>query len=294
MSKGFSIDKKGNINADEAFLKAFVANGGQVNTSGGTPVDNVDEYLKEVGKDHTSTTKKTEELHKLVENNKKLEEKDQKEQQKQNLLHEKWYLEYKKEQELEDKKRDKEYQDAYNQKLKQDEKEAKEIDKYQQDAKKLETKLANDAKKVEAKKLAGLKNVVSIGKQSIDPLLKQTGKTIDNFSTARTVGGIGLLIFILIFLLFIIVEVNSQGDTRIKQLWYMLVGRAQLVGRKQLTTHATPKQTSSYNPDISSLQDLGNLSQDISKGNTTGIAQDIAGLFNDTTNSIFQSFRTGF
>lgn len=54
---------------------------------------------------------------------------------------------------------------------------------------------------------------------------------IDKIANLKTVGGIGLLIAILVFLNFVVIQVNSSGDTRLKQLWYMLNGQAQIQGR---------------------------------------------------------------
>ena len=54
---------------------------------------------------------------------------------------------------------------------------------------------------------------------------------IDRVANLKTVGGIGLLIAILVFLNFVIIPVNAAGDTRLKQLWYMLNGQAQIQGR---------------------------------------------------------------
>jgi hypothetical protein len=67
-----------------------------------------------------------------------------------------------------------------------------------------------------------------------DPVISRAGAAVDKVSSLQTVGGIGLLLAILIFLLFIVVQVNAAGDTRIKQFWYMLNGRAHLAGRQSL------------------------------------------------------------
>lgn len=53
----------------------------------------------------------------------------------------------------------------------------------------------------------------------------------NKIGSLRTVGGLGLLFTILFILLVAIVRVNSSGDTRLKQFWYMLNGRATLQGR---------------------------------------------------------------
>lgn len=67
--------------------------------------------------------------------------------------------------------------------------------------------------------------VVTSASESINPL-------IDKVGSLPTVGGIGLLVLILVILLFTVVQVNDQGDTRLKQLWYMLNGRATIKGRQ--------------------------------------------------------------
>jgi hypothetical protein len=54
-------------------------------------------------------------------------------------------------------------------------------------------------------------------------------------SSLPTVGSIGLLLVILIVLLFVVVNVDGKGTTRIKQLWYMLNGRAHITNRVQVT-----------------------------------------------------------
>jgi membrane glycosyltransferase len=59
--------------------------------------------------------------------------------------------------------------------------------------------------------------------QNVNPLLEKAG-------TLPTLGGIGLMLGILAFLLVLIVPVNAAGDTRAKQFWYMLNGRAKLQG----------------------------------------------------------------
>lgn len=69
---------------------------------------------------------------------------------------------------------------------------------------------------------------------NVDPLISKAGQAVDAVSNWRTLGGIGLLLAILIFLLFVVVRVNQKGDTRIKQLWYMLNGRAYLLGRQSV------------------------------------------------------------
>jgi len=57
---------------------------------------------------------------------------------------------------------------------------------------------------------------------------------VDKVSSLSTVGGVGLLVLVLVILLFVVVQVNAQGDTRMKQLWYMINGRATLQGRRTI------------------------------------------------------------
>src|SRR6266480_5866491 len=68
--------------------------------------------------------------------------------------------------------------------------------------------------------------------RTISGVADQTGAIADKVGTFPTYGGIGMLIAILIILLFTVVRVNEQGDTRLKQLWYMLNGRATIKGRQ--------------------------------------------------------------
>src|SRR5579859_2786755 len=52
-------------------------------------------------------------------------------------------------------------------------------------------------------------------------------------------GGIGLLVAIIIFLLFVVVKVNAAGQTRLKMFWYMLNEQAEIQGRLNLTPAMT-------------------------------------------------------
>lgn len=58
---------------------------------------------------------------------------------------------------------------------------------------------------------------------------------IDRISSLPTVGGIMMPLAILAILLFTVVVVNQNKDTRLKQLWYMLNGQATLQGRQTVT-----------------------------------------------------------
>ena len=64
----------------------------------------------------------------------------------------------------------------------------------------------------------------------IEPIFSRAQVATDKVASMSTAGGVGLLLLILIFLLFVVVSVDSTGSTRLKQLWYMLNGRAVLEG----------------------------------------------------------------
>jgi hypothetical protein len=81
----------------------------------------------------------------------------------------------------------------------------------------------------------------------IDPILTKAGGAVDWASNIKTYGGIGLLLALLIFLLFVVVQVNAQGDTRMKQLWYMFNGRATLQGRVNITKQDQTQQNTFSN-----------------------------------------------
>lgn len=83
----------------------------------------------------------------------------------------------------------------------------------------IEKKRQEDAQNLNARLQRGVSAVSS----SVQP-------TIDKAGSLPTVGGIGLLLFILGVLMFLVVRVNNNGDTRAKQMWYMLTGRATLQG----------------------------------------------------------------
>jgi len=89
-------------------------------------------------------------------------------------------------------------------------------------------------------------------KENIENVTENISTTMggisDRAGAIRTVGGIGLLLAIIVLLLFIVVRVNSSGDTRLKQLWYMIAGRASLVGRVKPTTVIAPPTTATGTP----------------------------------------------
>lgn len=59
-------------------------------------------------------------------------------------------------------------------------------------------------------------------------------RTSNWLSSAPTPGGIGMLVLALLFFLWAIIPVNSAGDTRLKLLWYTLIGRTQFTESTQI------------------------------------------------------------
>jgi hypothetical protein len=59
-------------------------------------------------------------------------------------------------------------------------------------------------------------------------------RTSNWIASAPTPGGIGVLVLALLFFLWAIVPVNAAGDTRLKLLWYTLIGRTQFTESTQV------------------------------------------------------------
>lgn len=85
--------------------------------------------------------------------------------------------------------------------------------------------------------------------RTISGIGDQTGAIADRVGTLPTYGGIGMLIALLVILLFTVVRVNEQGDTRLKQFWYMLNGRATIKGR-QTVASTTVASTTGQPPQV--------------------------------------------
>ncbi len=101
---------------------------------------------------------------------------------------------------------------------------------------------------------------ISSGVQTsvIDPVISKAGNAADRIASLRTIGGIGLLLVILVFLLFVVVQVNSAGDTRIKQWWFMLNGRAHLQGRQTVGPGGQPSSsTAPSTPSVTTINTPG-------------------------------------
>ena len=81
---------------------------------------------------------------------------------------------------------------------------------------------------------------------------RTAGETVgplqDKVGSLPTPGGNGFLLMVLLILLLTIVVVNRHGDTRLKQLWYMLNGRATIAGRQDVKAYDPTPQTSATGP----------------------------------------------
>lgn len=77
-------------------------------------------------------------------------------------------------------------------------------------------------------------NVVPRARYALQSASNAVQPAIDTVASAKTPGGIGVLLLILGVLLFTVVQVNASGDTRLKQFWYMLNGRATIIGRQNV------------------------------------------------------------
>lgn len=91
-----------------------------------------------------------------------------------------------------------------------------------------------EARNKQAEKEREDANAAQKFRSDVDTTVQQVQSSVaslsDRIGSVQTVGGIGLLLLVLALLLFTIVQVNAQGDTRLKQFWYMLNGRATLQG----------------------------------------------------------------
>jgi hypothetical protein len=83
-----------------------------------------------------------------------------------------------------------------------------------------------DAKQAADRQKRGLQGAAQ---DTLHNVSNNAGMLADKVGALSTVGGVSLLVAILIFLLFVLVPVNAQGDTRLKLMWYMLNGKAMLI-----------------------------------------------------------------
>src|SRR5580765_7124971 len=168
------------VSVDDQFLKEFVANCGQAQTSNGSAVNagNLDAFLDKVGSGSSTTTPAQQQLHAQA--------------------------------------KAKGVADTSKEDAKAALKEQQRIEKLRIED--------------EEKRASAIQTGISAARSNIiEPVIERGGRAVDRIASLRTVGGIGLLVVILVLLLFVVIQVNSQGDTRIKQFWYMLNGRARLI-----------------------------------------------------------------
>jgi hypothetical protein len=81
-----------------------------------------------------------------------------------------------------------------------------------------------------------IQETINNAKSAINP-------AIDKISAIKTVGGIGALLAVLLLLVFVVVQVNAQGNTRLQQIWYMVNGRTTLSGRVQIVQGSSQNAT---------------------------------------------------
>lgn len=89
-------------------------------------------------------------------------------------------------------------------------------------------RLLREEEKAQGKRIQNVRSVTRNVNQALE---RNVQPALEKVGTLPTLGGIGLMVGILAVLLLIVVRVNAQGDTRLKQFWYMLNGRATLQGR---------------------------------------------------------------
>jgi Fe2+ transport system protein B len=105
-----------------------------------------------------------------------------------------------------------------------------------------------DAEDARIKEEGTTKERARLAGEKVGTVVSQVGNStstlVDRVSSFKTTGGIALLLVILMLLLFIVVRVNASGDTRLKQLWYMLNGRTALTGKVTVTGSGVSTNTS--------------------------------------------------
>lgn len=110
----------------------------------------------------------------------------------------------------------------------------------------------------ETRRNAQAQTAFKVAQKTVDTALQPAKRLADRVSTVRTVGGIGALLLILMILLFAIVPANAQGDTRLKQLWYMLNGRSSLQGRQALQKPDPNASKALAQQELQTLGSVGN------------------------------------
>lgn len=110
---------------------------------------------------------------------------------------------------------------------------------------------------------------------AVEPLVQKANSAADRIGSLPTMGGIGLLLAVLMIILFTVVIVNKQGDTRLKMLWYMLVGRTTLQGRVNLQAQ-----------DQSTLNEVEQGASNLASAFTAGVESTIS----TTANTVEQQF----
>lgn len=148
------------------------------------------------------------------------------------------------------------------------------------------------SQKLREKEMSTQQRLVSMANdKAVTPLLNGASSAVQKISSLPTVGSIGLLLALLIILLFVVVNVDGKGTTRLKQLWFMLNGRATLNNRVSPTKGSQTGTTKGadlpgVNNGSSTGQGNGTLPGAGTRTGTTNTAQftkDNANLMKDLT-----------
>jgi hypothetical protein len=83
-------------------------------------------------------------------------------------------------------------------------------------------------KEAEAEAIATRKAQLQVAESALSAPTGVVRQATNWLGSAPTPGGIGALLLALLFFLWVIVPVNEQGDTRLKLLWYTLIGRTRI------------------------------------------------------------------
>ncbi len=221
------------VTVDEAFLRDFLAKGGKAETPTGTPIadSNVNEFLQE---EHTAFVqagqdKETKEKIKAATANDRAAK-----------LHAK--------------------AEAASERTAEQEQKAAQM--------RAESE-ARDQAVARDQAIRATETFAGQARQATENALAPAKNIADKVAATRLPdGGIGLLLAIIAILLFTVVVVNQAGDTRLKQLWYLLNSRTGLIGRKILVP-APPLDTAA---EIATLaNDAGTVAADI-VGTLTGLS----------------------
>jgi hypothetical protein len=119
----------------------------------------------------------------------------------------------------------------------------------------------------------------TVNEKVATPIVEKAKSAVEKVSSLPTVGSIGLLVTLLLVLLFVVVNVDGKGTTRLKQFWYMLNGRASIRGRVKLV----PGSQGSANGVSGGAVNGGNPSINNGIASLTGLPPIVKGTLNART-----------